>query len=254
MHKIVINGLNTQTLPRLSSAEGNALLKQIRAGNREAKDTFVFANVRLVLSIVQRFRNKGNSEDLFQVGMIGLMKAIDGFDPSFNVRFSTYAVPMIQGEIRRFVKESSGIKVSRNLRDIAYKALHAREQMENRSGQAPSMLEVAAEIDVPIRDVAMALDAVSDTVSLQESVYRDEDDCVSIMEQLSDTTQSEEKWADSIALDQAVRALPEREREVLHMRYFTGKTQTEISRAIGISQAQVSRLEKNAIERLRACL
>ncbi len=254
MHKVVINGLDTQSLPRLNAQQSNDLLDKIRQGDKQAKDTFVFANVRLVLSIVQRFRNKGNSDDLFQVGMIGLLKAIDGFDPKYNVRFSTYAVPMIQGEIRRFVKESTGIKVSRNLRDIAYKALRAKEIMETGSDHAPSVMEVAQEIDIPIREVAMALEAVSETISLQESVYKDGEDSLMLMEQLGDPRQSEEHWSDKIALTQAVATLPDKEREVLHLRYYVGKTQTEISRAIGISQAQVSRLEKNAIGKLRESL
>lgn len=254
MHKVVISGLDTNSLPKLTAKESNELLEQIRKGNRMAKDKFVLANVRLVLAMVQRFGSRGSADDLFQVGMIGLMKAIEGFDPQFNVKFSTYAVPMIQGEIRRHLKEDTGIKVSRSLRDIAYKALKAKEIYETQHCHAPSVMEVAAEIDVPVGQVVHALDAVSDTVSLQEKVYSDGEDGMLLMEQLGDAKQTEERWTDRIAIDQAMRELPEKEKTVLWMRYYVGKTQTEISDSIGISQAQVSRLEKNAIGKLRAYL
>ena len=182
------------------------------------------------------------------------MKAIDGFDPKFNVRFSTYAVPMISGEMRRFIKDSTGIKVSRSMRDTAYKALKAKEEYELRHSMSPTMLEIAQEIDVPLRDVVCALDAVSETVSLQECVYSDGEDGLLLMEQLGDTKQTEENWSTDLALREAIAELPEREKEVLKLRYYVGKTQMEISQKIGISQAQVSRLEKNALSKIKECL
>lgn len=254
MHKVVINGLNTQTLPKLSQIESEELLKKIKNGDKVAKEYFVTANIRLVLSVVQRFSNKGNSDDLFQVGIVGLMKAIEGFDLKYNVRFSTYAVPMILGEIRRYVKDSSGIKVSRSLRDVAYKALRAKEKFEIEHQVSPNLMEIASEIDIPIAEVVSALDAVSDTISLQENVFSDEDDSLCLMEQIGDEKQCEELWAQNLCLSDAIKLLPAKEREVLVMRYYIGKTQIEISQNIGISQAQVSRLEKNAIQKIKCCL
>lgn len=251
MHKVVINGLNTQTIPKLSQKESEELMLKIKNGDRLAKDKFVTANIRLVLSVVQRFSNKSNSDDLFQVGIVGLMKAIDGFDLKYNVRFSTYAVPMIMGEIRRFIKDSSGIKVSRALRDTAYKALKAKENYERNFQNTPSMLEIANEIDIPIYEVVSALDAVSDTISLQENVYSDEEDSLMLMEQISDDRQSEDLWAQNLSLSEAINLLPEKEKQVIILRYYIGKTQIEISKSIGISQAQVSRLEKNAIDKVK---
>ncbi len=182
------------------------------------------------------------------------MKAIDGFDPKFNVRFSTYAVPMISGEMRRFIKDGTGIKVSRSMRDTAYKALKAKEEYELKHSTSPTMLEIAAEIDVPLRDVVCALDAVSETVSLQECVYSDGEDGLLLMEQIGDSKQNEENWSTNLALRDAIAQLPDREKEVLKLRYYVGKTQMEISRKIGISQAQVSRLEKNALGKIKECL
>ena len=208
------------------------------------------ANVRLVLSVIGRFRGKASSDDLFQVGVVGLMKAIDGFDRSFNVRFSTYAVPMIIGEIRRFIKEETSIKVSRSMRDIAYKTLKAREEMSVGRSE-PSLMEVAAEIDVPYKDVVTALDAVSEPISLQEYVYGDGDDNVSLIDQLGDKRCCEDKWIDDISIKSALSELPERERKIILLRYYKGRTQTEISRIMGISQAQVSRLEKGALAYIR---
>lgn len=251
MHKVVINGLNTQTIPKLSQKESEELMLKIKNGDRLAKDKFVTANIRLVLSVVQRFSNKSNSDDLFQVGIVGLMKAIDGFDLKYNVRFSTYAVPMIMGEIRRFIKDSSGIKVSRALRDTAYKALKAKENYERNFQNTPSMLEIANEIDIPIYEVVSALDAVSDTISLQENVYSDEEDSLMLMEQISDDRQNEDLWAQNLSLSEAINLLPEKEKQVIILRYYIGKTQIEISKSIGISQAQVSRLEKNAIDKVK---
>ena len=245
MNKVNLCNLDVSSLPRLTNEECEELLSRCAGGDQAAREELVMANIRLVLSLVQRFRGKANSDDLFQVGIVGLMKAIDGFDPSFNVRFSTYAVPMIVGEIRRFVKEGTSIKVSRSMRDIAYKTLKAREEMSVGRSE-PSLMEVAAEIDVPYKDVVAALDAVSEPISLQEYVYGD-DDSVSLLEQLSDKRCHEDRWLDDISIKTALEGLPEREKRIITLRYFKGRTQTEISRIMGISQAQVSRLEKSAL-------
>ena len=254
MHKVVINGIDTRSLPKLKPKECEELLELVKKGDKEAKDKLVVANIRLVLSIVQRFSNRAGSDDLFQSGMIGLMKAIDGFDSKFNVRFSTYAVPMTSGEIRRFIKDSTGIKVSRSMRDTAYKALKAKEMLELKNSTSPTMLEIASEIDIPLKEVVCALDAVSETVSLQECVYNDGEDGLLLMEQIADSTQNEDTWSTSLALREGIKSLPEREKSVLAMRYYLGKTQTEISKSMGISQAQVSRLEKNALGKIKECL
>ena len=250
MHKVNIQNLNTQTLPKLSSAEAEDLLKAIKEGDQAAHEKFVLANIRLVLSVVQRFGNKADSDDLFQVGMIGLLKAIDNFDASFNVRFSTYAVPMVIGEIRRFLKDGTSIKVSRSMRDIAYKTLKAKEEMSVGTRE-PSLMEVAAEIDVPYRDVVTALDAVSEPVSLQECVYSDNEDNLYLMDQISDKKCSEDNWINDISIKQALADLPSREKTIIMLRYYLGKTQVEISSIMGISQAQVSRLEKSALAFMR---
>ena len=253
MHKVVINGIDTHFLPKLKQKECEDLLIKAKQGDKDAKDKLVIANIRLVLSIVQRFSNRANSDDLFQSGMVGLMKAIDGFDSKFNVRFSTYAVPMISGEIRRFIKDNTGIKVSRSMRDTAYKALKAKELLELKNATSPTMLEIAEEIDIPLKKVVCALDAVSETVSLQECVYNDGEDGLLLMEQIADSSQNEEVWSTSLALREGIKALPQREKDVLTMRYYSGKTQMEISQSLGISQAQVSRLEKNALSKIKEC-
>lgn len=251
MHRVEICGLNTSSLPKLSNEESMRLLQATKLRDEKAKEKFVLGNIRLVLSVVQRFGNKAPSDDLFQVGMVGLMKAIDGFDSKYNVRFSTYAVPMVVGEIRRFVKESSGIKVSRSLRDIAYRALKTRENIETNQARIPSLMEVAQEIDVPLKDVVCALDAVSDTISLQEQVYNDGEDNMSIIDQIGDSSQSEELWTDKFCVKNALSALSDKERQVILLRYYGGKTQVEISQGMGISQAQISRLEKNALSKMK---
>lgn len=250
MQKVNLCNCDTGTLPRLSTEECEKLLEKVAGGDTSAREQLVMANVRLVLSVIGRFRGKASSDDLFQVGVVGLMKAIDGFDRSFNVRFSTYAVPMIIGEIRRFIKEETSIKVSRSMRDIAYKTLKAREEMSVGRSE-PSLMEVAAEIDVPYKDVVTALDAVSEPISLQEYVYGDGDDNVSLIDQLGDKRCCEDKWIDDISIKSALSELPERERKIILLRYYKGRTQTEISRIMGISQAQVSRLEKGALAYIR---
>lgn len=250
MQKVNLCNCDTGALPRLSAEECEKLLERVAGGDTNAREQLVMANVRLVLSVIGRFRGKASSDDLFQVGVVGLMKAIDGFDRSFNVRFSTYAVPMIIGEIRRFIKEETSIKVSRSMRDIAYKTLKAREEMSVGRSE-PSLMEVAAEIDVPYKDVVTALDAVSEPISLQEYVYGDGDDNVSLIDQLGDKRCCEDKWIDDISIKSALSELPERERKIILLRYYKGRTQTEISRIMGISQAQVSRLEKGALAYIR---
>ena len=251
-HKVTICGVDTNSLPKLGREETRKLLILTKQGDENARERLAMGNVRLVLSVVQRFRNKNNSDDLFQVGMVGLMKAVENFDTRFDVAFSTYAVPMIIGEIRRFQKDSSGIKVSRSMRDIAYKALHAKEILEGELNKVPSAAEIAKEIDVPIKEVVCALDAVSEPVYLQDNVFGDSDDGVSLEDRLGDIKNTSENWNDLICLKEAIGELPDKERNIIYMRYYLGKTQTEISKEIAISQAQVSRLEKTALERINA--
>ncbi|MDR3264314.1 MAG: SigB/SigF/SigG family RNA polymerase sigma factor [Clostridiales bacterium] len=250
-HRVEICGVNTGNLPKINSAESLELIKKIQNGDNEAREYFIICNIRLVLSLVQRFGSKNGSDDLFQVGCVGLIKALNNFDTSLNVRFSTYAVPMIIGEIRRFIRDSSALKISRNMRDIAYKAMQAREKLELRGGEEPTLMEIASEIDIPLSEISCALDAICDPVSLYESVFSDGDSSIMLMEQISDTKNTDEKWIEEAALKEAMKKLPDREREIIYLRYFIGKTQIEISEAIKISQAQVSRLEKNALARIR---
>lgn len=251
-NRVAICGVDTSTLPKLKNDELVELMKRVKKGDELARDQFVVANLRLVLSVVQRFSGKKEkSDDMFQVGCVGLMKAIDNFDVSLNVRFSTYAVPMIIGEIRRFLRDNNSIRVSRSLRDIAYKALQAREMMSKKLGREPAVEEIAKEIEIDVKDVNFALDAISETVSLNEPVYNDGNEAVRIMDQISDLKNSDESLIEQIALKDAVSKLSPREKEILLMRYYIGKTQMEVSDEIGISQAQVSRLEKNAIASIK---
>lgn len=254
MHKVVICGVDTNTLPKLSKEQSEKLISLAKNGDTAAREELAKANIRLVLSVVQRFNNKGNSDDLFQVGMVGLLKAIDNFNAAFNVRFSTYAVPMIIGEIRRFLKDGTGIKVSRSMRDTAYKVLKAKEELERTRQTTPTAVEIAEEIDLPIKEVVCALDAVSEPVYLQEPVFNDGEEGMVLEEQIGDGKNTEERWTDRICISDAIRDLPEKERKVLVLRYYYGKTQTEISAQINISQAQVSRLEKNALAKMKQYL
>lgn len=255
MGRVSICGIDTAQLPKINSAECDELLKRIKAGDSEARDLFLRANMRLVLSCVGRFSKSSESpDDLFQVGMVGLLKALDNFDVNLNVRFSTYAVPMIIGEIKRAMRDRTTIKVSRSVRDTAYKALKAREVLSKNNANDPSMLEISQEIGVPISEVACALDAVSEPISFYEPVYSDGEDNVEIIDQLADEKETTEHWTENIALYEAMKLVPEREMQVVKLRYFDGKTQIEISNIVGISQAQVSRLEKSAIEKLRSAL
>ena len=251
MNKVLICGIDTSTLPRATNDELISLLKEIKQGNEDARDKFVMYNIRLVLSLCGRFNtHKNNVDDVFQVGMVGLIKAMDNFDVNIGVRFSTYAVPMILGEIKRFLRDNTSLKVTRSLRDIAYKALSAKEILSKTSQNEPTLEEIASMVGVPISEVACALDAISDTISIYENAYNDEDGGLLVLEQLKSST-NEDSWLEQMALKEALKNLGEREQQILSLRYFTGKTQTEISDDIGISQAQVSRLEKNAIKELR---
>ncbi len=250
-HKVTITGISTSQLPKLTAKESEELLLRIKNGEENLRDTFIEGNMRLVLSMVQRFRSdKGCSDDLFQVGMLGLIKALDNFDVTLNVRFSTYAVPMILGEIRRYLREGTALKVGRNQRDIAYKAMQARDKLELSKSNEVTLNEIAAEICVPYREVVSALDAISEPVSLYEAAYNDGEDSITVMDQISDSI-TEEDVLNNLTLKEEIKKLPEREKSVIKMRYFLGKTQMEISNALNISQAQVSRLEKSAIEHLK---
>jgi RNA polymerase sporulation-specific sigma factor len=250
-NKVTITGISTSTLPKLTAKESEEMIRQIKAGRSDLRETFLMANARLVLSMVQRFgRSKEQADDLFQVGMLGLMKAVDNFDVSLNVRFSTYAVPMVLGEIRRYVREGTAMKVGRNLRDIAFRAVQARDRLERAKVMEASLTEIAAEIDVPYRDVVSALDAIAEPISIYDPVFSDTDDGMLVLDQIKDT-RSEVDNIDRLTLREGIKELPERERTVLLYRYFLGRTQTEIAQALQMSQAQVSRLEKNAIGRLR---
>lgn len=250
--KVTICGVDTGTLPKLTHEQATDLMLQIKNGDDNARRKFVLCNMRLVLSVVQRYAGKSdNMDDLFQVGCVGLLKAVDNFDVSYNLRFSTYAVPMIVGEIRRFLREGNSLHVSRSVRDMAFLALQAREKLECDSDKQASIADIAKELGQPVEVVKNALDAISEPVSLFEPVYSDESDSVLVMDQIDDKKNTDEKWLENISLCQAIKKLGQREKQILHKRYFEGKTQMEISAEVGISQAQVSRLEKNAMTQMR---
>ena len=252
INKVEICGVNTSNLPVLKEAEMKRLMLEIKAGSREARTEFITGNLRLVLSVVQRFNNRGeNPDDLFQIGCIGLIKALDNFDLSHGVKFSTYAVPMIIGEIRRYLRDNNSIRVSRSLRDLAYKALQAKEKLLKNNLREPGIAEIAKEMDVPVEDVITALESIQEPVSLFDQVFRDNGDAVYVMDQVKDTKNTEEKWTENIALSDAMDRLGERERHIVKMRFYEGKTQMEVAEEIGISQAQVSRLEKSALSTMR---
>ena len=250
--KVEICGVNTAKLPVLKGEETTALLKAAREGNSAARERLIAGNLRLVLSVIQRFAGRGeNADDLFQVGCIGLIKAIDNFDISQNVRFSTYGVPMIIGEIRRYLRDNSAVRVSRSMRDTAYRVLQCRERLTRENQREPSVEQIAKELDLPVQEIVFALDAMADPVSLYEPVYNDGSDTVCVMDQVRDRRNTDESWLEQIALRDALKKLSEREQCILSMRFYDGKTQMEVSAAIGISQAQVSRLEKSAINAIR---
>ena len=253
--KVEICGVNTAKLPILKEEEKEALFARIKAGDAEAKEEYIKGNLRLVLSVIQRFAgSQENIDDLFQIGCIGLIKAIDNFDITQNVKFSTYAVPMILGEVRRYLRDNNSIRVSRSLRDTAYKALYAREQLTRLHSKEPSLMEISQEIGISGEDITYALDAIQTPVSLYEPVYTDGGDPLYVMDQISDKKNLEENWVEDLSLSEAMKRLPNRERRIIDMRFFEGKTQTEVAKEIHISQAQVSRLEKSALKSMRSYL
>ena len=250
--KVEICGVNTAKLKTLSPIQMDALLLRSRAGDESARQALIEGNLRLVLSVIQRFDKPGESpDDLFQVGCIGLMKAINNFDPTKNVRFSTYGVPMIAGEVRRYLRDNSAIRVSRSIRDVAYKVLQCKEALTATLGREPTLEEISRELSLPIQDVSEALDAVCSPISLYDPVYSDGGDPLTVMDQVRDTKNTESNWMEHIALQNAFRNLGSREKQILSLRFVGGKTQMEVANLVGISQAQVSRLEKSAISDLR---
>lgn len=248
-----VTGVKTEELPVLARKEQEDMLRLIKSGHTELREKFLLANARLVLSAVQRFRDvKQSPDELFQVGMLGLMKSLDNFDVTLDVKFSTYAIPMILGEIRRFIRESTAFKVGRNVRDVAYKAVKARESLEARGVREVGLNEIAAELDIPVYEVVGALDAISEPQSLYQEAFGDGEDSTELIDLVKDP-RAETDYVERILLRDGVESLPEREKEVVVMRYYKGATQTEIARALQMSQAQVSRLEKSAVNRLKEC-
>ncbi len=250
--KVEICGINTSKLPVLKNEETIELLKQARAGDGEAREKLIYGNLRLVLSVIQKFMGRGeNADDIFQVGCIGLIKAIDNFNLDMGVMFSTYGVPMIIGEIRRFLRDNSPLRVSRSIRDTAYKILKAKEKLQNETQREPTVEEIAAALKIPREDVVVAMDAVADPVSLYEPIYSESGDAVCGMDQIGDTRNTDEVWLEEIALTEAINRLTDREKRILSLRFYEGKTQMQVAAEVGISQAQVSRLEKNAINQIK---
>ncbi|MCM1090285.1 MAG: RNA polymerase sporulation sigma factor SigG [Butyrivibrio sp.] len=254
--RVEICGVNTSRLPLLKNGEKEALFARIQDGDMEAREAYIEGNLRLVLSVIKRFSSSNeNVDDLFQIGCIGLIKAIDNFDTSLNVKFSTYAVPMIIGEIRRFLRDnSSSIRVSRSLKDTAYKAIYARETLTRKNLKEPTIEEIASEVGISKEDIVYAMDAIQNPMSLYEPVFTDGGDTLYVMDQISDKKNKEETWVEHLSLSDAMKNLSEREHEIITLRFFEGKTQMEVANLIGISQAQVSRLEKNALRTMRAYL
>lgn len=251
-YKVEICGVNTAKLPLLGSEEKEKLFERIKAGDKEAREEYIQGNLRLVLSIIQRFSgNSENVDDLFQIGCIGLMKAIDNFDTSQGVKFSTYAVPMIIGEIRRYLRDNNAIRVSRSIRDVAYKAIYAREALTRELNRDPTLAEIAERTGLSQEEISEALDAIQTPVSLYEPVYKEGGDALYVMDQVCDKKNREEAWVEELSLKEAMKRLPGREKMIIDMRFFQGKTQMEVAREIHISQAQVSRLEKNALKSMK---
>lgn len=253
--KVEICGVNTSKLPLLKQAEKDVLFAKIEKGDMQAREQYIEGNLRLVLSVIKRFSGSSeNVDDLFQIGCIGLIKAIDNFDSSLNVKFSTYAVPMIVGEIRRFLRDNNSIRVSRSLKDTAYKAIYAKERLMKENLKEPSINEIASEIGVSKEDIVYALDAIQNPMSLYEPIYTDGGDTLYVMDQICDKKNKEELWVEHLSLSDAMKRLNAREHEIITLRFFEGKTQMEVADIIGISQAQVSRLEKNALRVMRTYL
>jgi RNA polymerase sporulation-specific sigma factor len=250
--KVEICGVNTSKLPLLKASEKEELFKQIAQGDMKAREKYIEGNLRLVLSVIKRFSSSNeNVDDLFQIGCIGLIKAIDNFDSSLNVKFSTYAVPMIQGEIRRFLRDNTSIRVARSLKDTAYKAIYAKEELTRKNLKEPTIEEIAGEIGIAKEDIVYAMDAIQSPMSLYEPIYTDGGDTLYVMDQISDKKNKEDTWVEHLSLSNAMKQLSEREREIISLRFFDGKTQMEVADKLGISQAQVSRLEKNALRTMK---
>lgn len=250
-NKVIICGVDTAKLPLLKEAEKEKLLKRVKDGDRLAREALINGNLRLVLSVIQRFTNRGeNLDDLFQVGCIGLIKSIDNFDITQNVRFSTYAVPMIIGEIRRYLRDNNSIRVSRSIKDTAYKAMQVKERLLSKNQNEPTVQEIAKELEIPAEDVVIALESIVNPISLYDPVYSDGGDTIYVLDQVGDNN-DDNNWLDEIALKEAIKNLSVREKHILSLRFMQGKTQMEVSEEIGISQAQVSRLEKSALQKIR---
>ena len=252
INKVEICGVDTSKLPILSNEEKIELLNEIRKGNKEARTKFINGNLRLVLSVIRRFFSKGeNADDLFQIGCVGLIKAIDNFEIEQNVQFSTYAVPMIIGEVKRYLRDNNSIRVSRSVREIAYKALAIQDRIRREENREARIEEIAKELKISKEEIAMSLDAIQEPISLQEPAYMDSNDTINVMDQISDKKNTDETWAESLTIVQMMQNLNEKEKTIINKRYFEGRTQMEIADEIGISQAQVSRLEKDAIYRMK---
>lgn len=255
MRKVEISGVNTADLPILKDAEKTELLQKIKAGDKKAEEKFIKGNLRLVLSVLQRFWNRGeNPDDLFQVGCVGLIKSIRNFDLDLGLKFSTYAVPMILGEVRRYLRDNNMVRVSRSVRDTAYKALAVKEKLTSDLSREPTVDEIAKKLLLPPEEVAQALDAIVDPVSLFEPVYSEGSDTIYVMDQVGDSKNTDENWMQEILIKESIAALPPREKQIIALRFLEGKTQMEVAGEIGISQAQVSRLEKGALERIKGQL
>ncbi|WP_274422523.1 RNA polymerase sporulation sigma factor SigG [Blautia sp. XA-2221] len=252
LNKVEICGVNTSELPVLKPEEKEELFRRIKEGDKGAREQYIKGNLRLVLSVIRRFQNSNeNADDLFQIGCIGLMKAIDNFDTTLQVKFSTYAVPMIIGEIRRYLRDNNSIRVSRSLRDIAYKAIYARENYTKQYQREPTIAEISQETGIEKEMIVYAMDAIQNPVSLFEPVYTEGGDTLYVMDQISDKKNREEKWVENLSLREALERLSDRERHIIEMRFYDGKTQMEVAEEVGISQAQVSRLEKNALKSMK---
>lgn len=252
INKVLISSVNTAKLKVLTNEEKKRLILLIKQGDKNAREEFISGNLKLVLSVIQKFSNRGeNMDDLFQVGCIGLIKALDNFDLKHNVLFSTYAVPMIIGEIRRYLRDNNSIRVSRSMRDLAYKALQIKETLITKLQREPNIEELAKVMEVPKEDIIIALDSIVDPVSLYEPVYTDGGDSIYVMDQIKDNNNNDDNWLEEISLKEAIKALSNREKIILSLRFFDGKTQMEVAKEIGISQAQVSRLEKNALDSIK---
>ena len=252
INKVEICGVNTTKLPILSNEEKNKLLKEIKKGDLEAREKFINGNLRLVLSVVQRFSGRAESaDDLFQIGCIGLIKAIDNFDINLNVQFSTYAVPMIIGEIRRYLRDNNSIRVSRSVKDLAYKSINFKNKFLKENNREPTLEEISKELEVEPEEISFSLSAIQDPVSLQEPVFNDGTESIYIIDQVSDNKNTDEKWTESITIAEAMKKLSDKEEMIISKRFFDGRTQMEVAEEIGISQAQVSRIEKSAINHIK---